>query len=534
MSNIMTNYELTKAITSLRRKLCCIAQEGTAGDVNIVNIDDDQPDTSQTDTIQILNTGEVILVDSSGETFSLNLDEIDVFLIAGQSNAKGMSGASGAAASPNPDPGTVYQYWSGSFGEVTDEVGDANTGSAWPSFGITWYNTTGRKICFVQTAVNATAQTAAADTGAGNWSPTGTLFDNSVTRVNDAIAAILTAGMTPIFRGVLWCQGENDANAINAATITENDYRSALATMIADYRTEFGAMMPFYIFRTGTRTDVSDTGYAAVRNAQDVVADADQLLTKVVFRNAFDFVARSLMVDIVHYTQIGYNEMGHLSAENILSGTYDSIQKQGNVALYFPKTETGTGISVSKRVGIGTRNPTTARLVVQDSSSFAGHFMGGATGVSTVRVENPINGTGAGAGVRFYNNAGIVAQIIAYSQLATSFGPASSFLFHVVPGNARIITNSGAIDFATGSTGMANNKASIKNNGQFVVGSGDLAATTNALLDLQSTTMAFCPPRMTTTQRDAITSPSAGMMVYNTSTNKLNVYTTAWEEITSA
>ena len=62
---------------------------------------------------------------------------------------------------------------------------------------------------------------------------------------------------------------------------------------------------------------------------------------------------------------------------------------------------------------------------------------------------------------------------------------------------------------------------------------GGTTLTNSAILDLQSTTMAFIPPRMTTTQRDNIVSPSAGMVVYNTTTNKLNVYTTAWEAVTS-
>lgn len=56
----------------------------------------------------------------------------------------------------------------------------------------------------------------------------------------------------------------------------------------------------------------------------------------------------------------------------------------------------------------------------------------------------------------------------------------------------------------------------------------------NAVLDCQSTTKAFMPPRMTTTQRDAVASPTAGMVIYNSTTNKLNVYTTAWESVTSA
>jgi len=65
------------------------------------------------------------------------------------------------------------------------------------------------------------------------------------------------------------------------------------------------------------------------------------------------------------------------------------------------------------------------------------------------------------------------------------------------------------------------------------IGIGTSTPSEKALLDLTSTTKGFLPPRMTTTQRDAITSPPAGLMIYNTTTNKLNVYTTAWEAVTS-
>lgn len=41
-------------------------------------------------------------------------------------------------------------------------------------------------------------------------------------------------------------------------------------------------------------------------------------------------------------------------------------------------------------------------------------------------------------------------------------------------------------------------------------------------------------PLMTTTERNAIKVPYKGQLIYNTTTNKLNVYTTAWEAITSA
>lgn len=61
------------------------------------------------------------------------------------------------------------------------------------------------------------------------------------------------------------------------------------------------------------------------------------------------------------------------------------------------------------------------------------------------------------------------------------------------------------------------------------------APDSKAALTVTSTTQGFLPPRMTGTQRDAIASPPAGLVVYNTTTNKLNVYTgSAWEAVTSA
>lgn len=53
----------------------------------------------------------------------------------------------------------------------------------------------------------------------------------------------------------------------------------------------------------------------------------------------------------------------------------------------------------------------------------------------------------------------------------------------------------------------------------------------NAILDVQSTTKAFMPPRMTTTQKNAIASPTAGMVVYDTILNILSLFTTSWHTL---
>ena len=54
-------------------------------------------------------------------------------------------------------------------------------------------------------------------------------------------------------------------------------------------------------------------------------------------------------------------------------------------------------------------------------------------------------------------------------------------------------------------------------------------------LDVSSTTNAFIPPRMTTVQRDAISAPVEGMVLYNTTTDGLDIYTgSAWKVVTRA
>ena len=96
---------------------------------------------------------------------------------------------------------------------------------------------------------------------------------------------------------------------------------------------------------------------------------------------------------------------------------------------------------------------------------------------------------------------------------------------------SRTITNGSALRF-TG-TGAAtattfDNKAGygFTNNASITVGA-------SAVVQLDSTTKGFLPPRMTTTQVNAISAPATGLVVYNTTLNQICFYNgTAWRKVT--
>jgi hypothetical protein len=76
----------------------------------------------------------------------------------------------------------------------------------------------------------------------------------------------------------------------------------------------------------------------------------------------------------------------------------------------------------------------------------------------------------------------------------------------------------------------SNNLMIIRGNGNVGIGT----ITPVAKLQIDSTTQGFLPPRMTTTQKNAIATPASGLVVYDTTLGKLCVRgASAWETITS-
>jgi hypothetical protein len=115
-------------------------------------------------------------------------------------------------------------------------------------------------------------------------------------------------------------------------------------------------------------------------------------------------------------------------------------------------------------------------------------------------------------------------------------------------GNAIVINNGGYINFGTTVYARGTSSAfsildssftsrmnitwgggtsSFNIQGNFVFGAA--TANASAMLQVDSTTRGFLPPRMTTVQRDAIASPVAGLIVYDTTLNLLHFFNgTIW------
>lgn len=118
-----------------------------------------------------------------------------------------------------------------------------------------------------------------------------------------------------------------------------------------------------------------------------------------------------------------------------------------------------------------------------------------------------------------------------FTNTATGHTAGDGFIVGMLNSGSVLIYNyeNQPISFYTNSTHILELAA----NGS--VGINTASPNASAVLDLTSTTKGLLLPRMTTTQRNAIVSPVAGLAIYNSTTNKLNFHNgSIWEAVTSA
>jgi len=140
-------------------------------------------------------------------------------------------------------------------------------------------------------------------------------------------------------------------------------------------------------------------------------------------------------------------------------------------------------------------------------------YANGDTVDQALYLQSSSGGAGAGGQVMFGSPGGVFAGIKGY--LTNGTGPAGRLYFQTRTTSGNVLYRM-VVDEVGG------------------VGIGTAAPDASAALEITSTTKGLLLPRMTTAQRDAIGTPAEGLLIYNTSTLRLNFRDNgAWRVVTS-
>ena len=235
-----------------------------------------------------------------------------LFIVAGQSNAVGFAKDLYEKAHY---AGTFWQWYdeeTPSLQPLQDPTAYKQNGSAWPEFGRTFFELTGRKVCILNAAYGGSGVTSISG---NNWSSTGALRYTARTQYENVKSALTESNIDYELGGVIWIQGEAETLRIPEGRITIEDYIAGTKDVFTFFRTmSENENLPIYMSQIGYyRQAFSDP---EIMQATLEVQEAQLQIAKemanvyMAFEGAKYFEDAGYMSDSVHYSQNGYNILG--------------------------------------------------------------------------------------------------------------------------------------------------------------------------------------------------------------------------------
>ncbi|MGL4851584.1 MAG: sialate O-acetylesterase [Phocaeicola sp.] len=241
-----------------------------------------------------------------------------LYVVAGQSNAVGV-GDHTKSVDCSFMPCYEYDILRDSIIALKDPIGQnwkllqqATTGSVAPSFAKRMSELTGDTIYIVSAGRGgASCHRAGWLPPYNTWDERGEIFEDATEKI-DAALELSKASLS----GILWLQGERDANAILDGRMSATDYKHALKNVITRFRQKYGKSTPFYIVQTGYQLDRSKNGTISVREMQYQVT-LEMQYVYIVYSATDSLLERNWYHDRVHYNQEALNDIGCKTAEFI-------------------------------------------------------------------------------------------------------------------------------------------------------------------------------------------------------------------------
>ena len=331
-----------------------------------------------------------------------------------------------------------------------------------------------------------------------------------------------------------------DTSATTTKKITLTQVKTSLALNNVDNTSD--ANKPVSTAQQ-TALDAKVTGNPAITGATKtkVTYDAKGLVTAGNILDPADMPmaidAANIGAGVVSSTEFGY-----------LDGVTSAIQTQLNakqatlVSATNIKTINSTSLLGSGDISISA-NPSGVSGAIQFSNgsafaSDAANFFWDDTnnrlgiGTNTPSATAHFKGSGSTSATTSFlvQNSGATEIVKVTDDGTVTLGTTGNSILRVRKNDSILMYSFGGNDLHLGNG--TTNYLSITGNGNVHIKAGSGAMNSSAQLDVESTTRGFLPPRMTTTQRNAIASPAAGLVLYDSTTNKLQCYNgSTWNDL---